>query len=114
MSAAFTQTHPTTPLATIRPSTTLARTECPENYGERLAQKPRALDVMKDARVARSLYQRKLLRQFIRFLVSCPPIARLGSILGRTEHRVAEASVRKPHSRTPSPYYSPSFFHTRK
>ena len=114
MSAAFTQTHPTTPLATIRPSTGLARTECPENYRERLAQKPRAFDVIKDARVARSMYQHKLLRKFMSFLVSWPPLARLGSILGRTEHRVAEASVRKPHSRTPSPYYSPSFFHTRK
>ena len=88
MSAAFTQTLPITTLATIQPSIALTRAECPDNYRERLAQKPRAFDVMKDARVARSMYQRKLLRQFMRFLVS-----RGGSILRRTEFRVAEASV---------------------
>ena len=82
----------------------------PDNYCERLAQKPRALNVMKDARVARSMYQRKLLRQFMRFLVS-----RLASIFRRTEFRVAEASVRNSlHSRTPSPYYSLPFTDPRR
>ena len=110
MSAAFTQTLPITPLATIQPSIALTRAECPDNDRERLAQKPRAFDVMKDARVARSMYQRKLLRQFMRFLVS-----RLGSILRRTEFRVAEASVRNSlHSRTPSPYYSLPITHARR
>jgi len=85
MSAAFPQTLPITSLATIRPSIALTRAECPDNYRERLAQKPRALNVMTDARVARSRYQRKLLRQFMRFLVS-----RLGSIFRRTEFRIAE------------------------
>jgi hypothetical protein len=107
MSAAF-QTPPITPLATIQPSIALTKAECPDNYRQRLAQKPRAFDVMKDARVARSMYQRKLLRQFMRFLVS-----RGGSILRRTEFRVAEASVRNsPHSRTPSPYYSLPITHS--
>ena len=110
MSAAFTQTPPITPLAPIRPTIALTRAECPDNYRERLAQKPHAFDVMKDARVARSMYQRKLLRQFMTFLVS-----RLGSIFRRTEFRVAEASVRNsPPSRTPSPYYSLPFTHTRR
>jgi hypothetical protein len=110
MSAAFTQTLPITPLATIQPSIALTRAECPDHDRERLAQRPRAFDVMKDARVARSMYQRKLLRQFMRFLVS-----RLGSILRRTEFRVAEASVRNSlHSRTPSPYYSLPITHARR
>ena len=103
MSATFAQP------ATIQPSIPLTRTECPNNNRERLAQKPRVFDVMKDARVARSMYQRKLLRQFMRFLVS-----RLGSILRRTEFRVAEASANSPHSRTPSPYYSLPITHTRR
>ena len=109
MSAAFTQTLPITHLATIQPSIALTTAECPDNYRKRLAQKPRALDVMKDARAARSTYQRKLLRQFMRFLVS-----RLGSIFRRTEFRVAEASVNSLHSRTPSTYYSLPFTHTRR
>ena len=109
MSAAFTQTLPITSLATIRRSIALTRAECPDNDRERLAQKPRAFDVMKDARVARSMYQRTLLRQFMRFWVS-----RLGSTLRRTEFRVAEASVRNSQSRTPSPYYSIPITHTRR
>jgi len=75
-----TQTRPITSLAT-----------------ERLAQKPLSFGVMKEARLARSMYQRQLLRQFMTFLVSCLPSARRGSILGRnlgrTELRV-EASAR--------------------
>ena len=109
MSAAFTQTLLITPLTITRPSIALTRAEFPDNYRERLAQKPRAFDVMKDARVARSMYQRKLLRLFMRSLVS-----RLGSILRRTEFRIAEASVHNSHSRTPSPYYSLPITHTRR
>jgi hypothetical protein len=60
---------------------------------QRLAQKPRTVDVMKNARLARSAYQAHLLQQFMKFLVSCRPFARLDSILGRTELRV-EASAR--------------------
>ena len=51
-------------------------TECREKDRERLAQKPCAFDVMKDARAARSMYQSILLRQFMKFLVSCRPFAR--------------------------------------
>ena len=80
-----TQSRPITPLA-----------------AERLAQKPSSLDAMKEARLARSMYQRQLLRQFMTFLVSCLPSARRGSIsssvswpnLGRTKLRVGEASAR--------------------
>jgi hypothetical protein len=51
-------------------------TERREKDRERLAQKPCAFDVMKDARAARSMYQSILLRQFMKFLVSCRPFAR--------------------------------------
>jgi hypothetical protein len=71
-----TQILPITPRATSRPGIVPARAEILENYRERLAQKPCAFDVMKDARVARSMYQRNLLRQFIKFLASRLPFAR--------------------------------------
>ena len=73
-SARGTQSLPITPLATIQPSIALARAVCPGNYRERLAQKPHAFDVMKDARVA-ARYISDLLRQLMTFLVSYPPFA---------------------------------------
>ena len=109
MSATFTQNLPITSLATIQSSFALTKAGCPDNDRERIAQKPRAFDVMKDARVARSMYQGKLLRQFMRFLMS-----RLDSSFRRTEFHVAEASVRNSHSRMPSPYYSPPITHIRR
>ncbi|MEA2875073.1 MAG: hypothetical protein QOF14_269 [Hyphomicrobiales bacterium] len=54
----------------IEPSIALARAECLQKYRAHPAEKPRAFDVMKDARVARSAYQRGLMRQFMSFLVS--------------------------------------------
>jgi hypothetical protein len=80
MSTTLTPTLPITPLVTIRPGIAPARAECLEKYRERLARKPWSFDVMKDARIARSAYQRNLLRQFVKFLVSCLPFARRGSI----------------------------------
>ena len=72
MSTTLTQTLPIPPLATIRPGIAPARAERLEKDRERLAQKPCAFDVLMDARVARSTYQRDLLRQFMQFLVSFP------------------------------------------
>ena len=60
----------------IEPDIALARAECLEDHRERPAQKPRAFDLMKDARRARSMYQRDLLLQFIKFLASRLPFAR--------------------------------------
>jgi hypothetical protein len=60
----------------IEPSIALARAECLEKFRKRPAQKPLAFDVMKDARAARSMYQRDLLRQFMTFLASCVSLAR--------------------------------------
>ena len=60
----------------IEPSIALARAECFEKYRECTAQKPQAFDMMKDARKARSMHQRDLLVQFIRFLGSRLPLAR--------------------------------------
>jgi hypothetical protein len=54
----------------IEPSIALARAECFEKYRARPMEKPRAFDVMKDARAVRSAYQRGLMRQFMSFLVS--------------------------------------------
>jgi hypothetical protein len=54
----------------IEPSIALARAECLQKYRAHPTEKPRAFDVMKDARVARATYQRDLMRQFVRFLVS--------------------------------------------
>jgi hypothetical protein len=68
MSITFTQTRGNAPPAT-----------------ERLAQKPWSFDVMKDARAARSMYQRQLLRQFMTFLLSCLRFANRGSAPGRIE-----------------------------
>ena len=64
------------PLATIRPSIALARAECLEKFRKYPAVKPRTFGAMKDARMARSMYQRDLLRQFMKFVVSCLPFAR--------------------------------------
>ena len=54
----------------IEPSIALARAECLQKYRARPVEKPRAFDLMKDARVARATYQRGLMRQFMSFLVS--------------------------------------------
>jgi hypothetical protein len=76
MSTTLTQPLPVTPLATVPPSIALARDECLEKHRERLSQKPSAFELMKNARVARLMYQHYLLRQFTRFLVSCLSFAR--------------------------------------
>src|SRR2546423_14376080 len=60
----------------IEPSIALARAECLEMYRKHPAQKPRARNLMKDARMARSMYQRELLRQFMKFLASGVTFAR--------------------------------------
>ena len=54
----------------IEPSIALARTECLQKYRALPAPKAPASDVIKDARVARAVYQCGLLRQFMTFLVS--------------------------------------------
>jgi hypothetical protein len=54
----------------IEPSIALARAECLEKYRAHPMEKPRAFDAMKDARAARGMYQRDLMRQFMNFLVS--------------------------------------------
>ena len=54
----------------IEPSIALARAECLETFRKHDAQKPSARYVMKEARMARSMYQRDLFRQFVKFLVS--------------------------------------------
>ena len=54
----------------IEPSIALARAECLQKYRALPVPKAPAPDVMKDARVARAMYQRDLLRQFMTFLVS--------------------------------------------
>jgi len=54
----------------IEPSIALARAECLQKYRAHPVEKPRAFDVMKDARVARAAYPRGLMRQFMSFLVS--------------------------------------------
>jgi hypothetical protein len=54
----------------IDPSIALARAECLQKYRAHPAEKPRAFDVMKEARVARGAYQRGLMRQFMSFLMS--------------------------------------------
>ena len=76
MSTTLTQPLLVTPPATIPPSIALVRDECLEKHRERLSQKPSAFELMKNARVARSMYQRYLLRRLTRFLVSCLPFAR--------------------------------------
>ena len=63
-------------VADIEPSIALARAQCLETFRKLPAQEPRAPDAMTDARVARSMFQRDLLRQFTRFLVSSLPLAR--------------------------------------
>ena len=60
----------------IEPSIALARAECLEKFRTHPAQKPPARDLMKEARLARSMYQRDLLRQFVKFLTSCVASAR--------------------------------------
>jgi hypothetical protein len=54
----------------IEPSIALARAECLQKYRAHPAEKPRVFDVMKDARAARAMYQRDLMRQFMSFLMS--------------------------------------------
>jgi len=54
----------------IEPSIALARAQCLEMLREQPAYKPRVRNLMKDARIARSMYQRELLQQFVKFLVS--------------------------------------------
>ena len=60
----------------IEPSIALARAECLEKYRKQPAQQPSARNLMNEARLARSMYQRDLLRQFVKFLASCVASAR--------------------------------------
>ncbi len=60
----------------IEPSIALARAQTLETFRKLPAQKPHAFDVMKDARIARSMYQRDLLQQFGRFLAASLRFAR--------------------------------------
>jgi hypothetical protein len=52
----------------VEPSIALARAECLDTFRRLPAQKSYSL--MREARMARSMYQRELLRQFTKFLVS--------------------------------------------
>jgi hypothetical protein len=54
----------------IEPSIALARAECLDTFRKLPAQKPRTFGVMKDARTARAIYQRELLRQFTNYVMS--------------------------------------------
>jgi hypothetical protein len=54
----------------LEPSIALVRAECLDTFRRLPAQKPYSFDVMREARMARSMYQRELLRQFTKFLVS--------------------------------------------
>ena len=63
-------------LVDIEPSIALARAECLDKLRKSPAQKPVAFDVMKEARAARAMYQRDLLRRFVKFLASCLRLAR--------------------------------------
>ena len=60
----------------IEPSIALARAECLDTLRKLPAQKPSSFDVMRKARMVRSMYQRDLLRQFVKFLTSCVASAR--------------------------------------
>ena len=66
----------------IEPSIALARAQCFEMLREQPAYKPRVRNLMKDARIARSMYQRELLRQFVKFLVSRLRFARASRSYG--------------------------------
>jgi hypothetical protein len=60
----------------IEPSIALARAECLEMYRKHPAQPAPARNLMKEARLARSMYQRDLVRQFVKFLASFVASAR--------------------------------------
>jgi hypothetical protein len=69
----------------IEPSIALARAECLEMYRKHPAQPAPARNLMKEARLARSMYQRDLLRQFVKFLASCVASVRSRSLDYRSE-----------------------------
>ena len=71
-------TLPIALVTTIRPVITPATDESAEKHRERLAQKPLSFDVVKQARLARSMYQRQLLLQFMAFLASRLPVTHRG------------------------------------
>lgn len=85
-------------LVDIEPSIALARAECFEKFRKHPAQTPIAFDVMKDARAARSMYQRDLLRQFTKFLASCLPRPRAPrhSVFNYPAHLQPSASLASP------------------
>jgi hypothetical protein len=60
----------------IEPSIAIANAECLEKHREQSAQVRATVDALKEARVARSMYQRDLLRQFMTFLASHLSFAR--------------------------------------
>jgi hypothetical protein len=60
----------------IEPSIAIANAECLEKHREQSAQVRATVDALKEARVARSMYQRDLLRQFTTFLASHVSFAR--------------------------------------
>jgi hypothetical protein len=60
----------------IEPSIAIANAECREKHREQSAQVRVTADALKGARVARSMYQRDLLRQFMTFLASHLSFAR--------------------------------------
>jgi len=60
----------------IEPSIALERAECLQKYRALPAQKPAARNLMNEARMARSMYQRDLLLQFVKFLTSWVASAR--------------------------------------
>ena len=80
------------------PSIALARAECLEKFRKHPAQKPCAFDVMKEARAARAMYQRDLLRQFMTFLASC-----LSSALSPRHHGLNSPADLQPSASLASP-----------
>jgi hypothetical protein len=71
----------------IDPSIALARAECFEKYRTHRAPEPPAVNVMTDARTARAVYQRELMRRFAGFL--------LASLFPRTQNVAAEPQRRR-------------------
>jgi hypothetical protein len=78
-------------IADIEPSIALARAECFEKYRTLPLHKPRAVDLIGEARTARAVYQRELMRRFANLL--------LASLFLRTQNVTAEPQKRAvPHS----------------
>ena len=54
----------------VEPSIALARAECLDTFRKLPAPKPYSSDLMREARMARSMYQRELLRRLVSFVRS--------------------------------------------